>query len=235
MNITLTPLCVRWTRRLLSACALLALALLMAQAKPAHAQGVCGAEVKNEVAKLLSTAKTDKELQEAEAYVKQKYSYCAQDGNYVKPDDPFHTAARQCSAKAGHVGNLFFEEMPCCGYDPQRKTFGCPIKIKQPFGFGGAPFPGSREYTLHCVADKAGVFHPVALGHVHLANEMHGVPAPWQFATIAQVEQNLGLVWPLSGETRQARSILSWALRPTGCYDKPYWGNVIDYPIRLDQ
>jgi hypothetical protein len=208
---------------------------LAASAGSARAQGVCGVEVKNEVAKLLSAAKTDKELQEAEAVVKQKYSFCAQDGNYVKSDDPFFYAARQCSAKAAHVGNLFFEEMPCCGYDPQRKTFGCPVKIKQPFGFGPAPFPGSREYTLHCVADRQGTFHPVALGHVHLANEMHGVAAPWQFATIAAAEQNLGLVLPLNGETRQARSILSWALRPSGCYDKPYWGNVIDYPIRLDQ
>ena len=50
-----------------------------------------------------------------------------------------------------HLGSLFFEEMSCCGYDPQRRQFACPVKINQPFGFGAAPLPGSREHVLHCV------------------------------------------------------------------------------------
>ena len=62
------------------------------------------------------------------------------------------------------------KEMSCCGYDPQRRQFACPVKINQPFGFGTAPLPGSREYVLHCVADATGVFVPVGHDSVHLAN-----------------------------------------------------------------
>ena len=69
-----------------------------------------------------------------------------------------------------NLGSLFYEQMPCVGYDPQRRQFAAPIKIKQPFGFGGAPLPGSREYVLHCVADASGMLVPVARDSVHLAN-----------------------------------------------------------------
>ena len=46
---------------------------------------------------------------------------------------------------------------------------------------------------------------------------------------------NINLVQPMNGTPRQARSILSWNLRPTGCNYQPIWGNVVDYTIRLDQ
>jgi hypothetical protein len=39
----------------------------------------------------------------------------------------------------------------------------------------------------------------------------------------------------MSGEPRQARSILSWQLPPRDCNYKPIWGNALDYTIRLDQ
>ncbi len=60
--------------------------------------------------------------------------------------------------------------MSCAGYDPQRRQFASPIKIKQTFGFGGAPLPGSREHVLHCVADVGGILRPVGHDSVHLAN-----------------------------------------------------------------
>ena len=69
-----------------------------------------------------------------------------------------------------NLGSLFYEEMSCAGYDPQRRQFAAPIKIKQTFGFGGAPLPGSREHVLHCVADANGVLLPVGHDSVHLAN-----------------------------------------------------------------
>ncbi len=50
-------------------------------------------------------------------------------------------------------GSLFYEEMSCCGYDPQRRSFACPIKVKQNFGFGPFPLTGSLEYVKHCVQD----------------------------------------------------------------------------------
>jgi len=42
-------------------------------------------------------------------------------------------------------------------------------------------------------------------------------------------------LYPMNGATRRARSILSWALRPTDCNYTPIWGNALNYRIRLDQ
>ncbi len=57
----------------------------------------------------------------------------------------------------------------------------------------------------------------------------------WQFAVVANAHMNLPLLQPMDGATRRARSILSWAFRPTGRDDQPIWGNVLDDRIRLDQ
>lgn len=122
--------------------------------------------------------------------------------------DTFHIAARQCGASVAQLGSLFFEEMSCAGYDPQRRQFAAPVKIKQPFGFGGTPLPGSREYVLHCVADSAGVFLPVGRDSVHLA-DAPGQQPTWQFAVIVNAIENLHTIYPMSGQTRRARSILS--------------------------
>jgi hypothetical protein len=71
--------------------------------------------------------------------------------------------------------------MSCAGYDPQRGRFASPIKIKQTFGFGATPQPGSREYVLHCVADANGTLVPVARRNVHLADAITGQLPTWQF------------------------------------------------------
>ena len=54
---------------------------------------------------------------------------CAQDAKLVPAS--FYQAARQCGASVSNLGSLFFEEMSCCGYDPQRRQFACPVKISQ--------------------------------------------------------------------------------------------------------
>jgi hypothetical protein len=125
--------------------------------------------------------------------------------------------------------------MSCSGYDPQRRQFASPIKIKQVFGFGGAPLPGSREYVLHCVADTTGTLQPVGLDSVHLSNAVAGQSPTWQFAVIASANENLETLQPMNNQTRIARSILSWALPPTNCNYTPIWGNALNYRIRLDQ
>ena len=123
----------------------------------------------------------------------------------------------------------------CAGYDPQRRQFAAPIKIKQTFGFGGAPLPGSREFVLHCVADATGTLLPVGRDSVHLADALPNNVPTWQFATIVNASENLQVIYPMSGQTRRARSILSWNLRPTDCNYTPIWGNALNYRIRLDQ
>jgi hypothetical protein len=198
-------------------------------------QTTCGPEVKEEVVKALSAVENladDAQLAvEKEIYA--QYQYCAQDAQTFAAPINFLTAARECGASVSNMGSIFYEEMSCAGYDPQRRLFAAPVKIKQVFGFGPAPFPGSREHVLHCVADANNVLVPVARNSVHLANSVSGPPT-WQFAVIAPATQNLQTVLPLNGATRRARSILSWQLMPTDCNYQPIWGNALNYRIRLD-
>lgn len=203
-------------------------------AAQAQVGAVCGADVKNEVVKTLASGAnaSDADQLKLQATLYNKFKFCATN-DAPQSTDLFFTAARQCGAKVSYSGSIFYEEMPCCGYDPQRRTFACPVKIKQNFGFGPAPLPGSREYVLHCVANAAGVFQPVGSDSVHLANS--ALLPSWQFAVVANANNGLGLIQPMSGAQRIARSILSWNLRPTSCTYQPIWGNVIDYKVRLDQ
>ncbi len=193
----------------------------------------CGQDVKEEalaaLAALVDIPDLEKGPREAELY--KKYSYCIPVGQIVP--EALAAAARQCGATVSNLGSIFFEEISCAGYDPQRRQFAVPIRIKQQFGFGGSPLPGSREYVLNCVADPVGNFHPVGVDSVHLSNS--AVAPSWQFAVIAAANQNLGLVQPMNGATRRARSILSWGFQPTNCAFVPIWGNAVNYRIRLDQ
>lgn len=214
-----------------------ALGLLAMMALPLAALGAenptCGPEIKAAIVDELAAATklSEQEQLDIQAKLYDAYSYCAKDP--VAVPNSFIVAARQCGAKVGYTGSLYYEEMSCCGYDPQRRTFACPVKIKQSFGFGPAPNPGSREYVLHCVADAAGVLQPVGFDSVHLANS-NAAPS-WQFAVVANAIHNLPLVQPMNGATRRARSILSWSFQPTSCDYQPIWGNWLDYRIRLDQ
>jgi hypothetical protein len=214
-------------------------ALLVSLPSPALAQyTVCGPEVKEEVAKALSALEdaSDEEKAAGEKELYAKYQYCAQDAQTFAPTNTsFYAAARQCGAGVSQLGSLFYEEMSCCGYDPQRRQFSCPVKIKQTFGFGGAPLPGSREHVLHCVADAQGILRVVGRDSVHLANALPGQFPSWQFAVIAAAKENLQTVQPMNNTTRRARSILSWGFAPTSCEFQPIWGNALNYRIRLDQ
>jgi hypothetical protein len=221
-------------RVLLAGAALLALSLPTSAL--AQTGTVCGPEVKAEIVKALSAVATASDAQklalEKELYT--KYQFCAQDAQFVSSS--FLAAARQCGASVSNLGSIFYEEMPCVGYDPQRRQFAAPIRIKQTFGFGPAPQPGSREHVLHCVADAAGVLQPVGRDTVHLADAIAAAGLPsWQFAVITNANQNLQTIYPLNGTTRRARSILSWQLTPTSCSYTPIWGNAVNYRIRLDQ
>jgi hypothetical protein len=222
------------TRILLAGAAVLAVSL--PSSALAQTTTVCGPEVKAEIVKALSAVagKTDSQKLALEKELYTKYQYCAQDAQLAPSG--FVQAARQCGAVVSNLGSIFYEEMPCVGYDPQRRQFAAPIKIKQTFGFGGAPQPGSREHVLHCVADAAGVLQPVGRDSVHLADAIAAAGSPsWQFAVITNANQNLQTIYPLNQATRRARSILSWQLTPTSCNYTPIWGNAVNYRIRLDQ
>jgi hypothetical protein len=193
---------------------------------------VCGPEVKEEIVKALAgVPDANKPAVEKDLYA--KYQYCALDAQQVPSS--FFVAARECGAGVSNLGSLFYEEMSCSGYDPQRRQFASPIKIKQTFGFGGTPLPGSREHVLHCVADSSGTLVPVGRDTVHLANAIGDSRPTWQFAVIVSANENLHTIYPMDGSTRRVRSILSWQLTPTDCNYTPIWGNALNYRIRLDQ
>ena len=213
------------------------LAMLGFQPSIASAQTTttCGPDVKEAIVKRVAALQNATDAQKAAVYdeLYKQYAYCAQDSRYAS--STFFSAAEECGARVSNLGSLYYEEMSCAGYDPQRRQFAAPIKIKQVFGFGGAPLPGSREYVLHCVADAAGVLQPVGRDSVHLANALPGQSPTWQFAVITNANENLQTIQPMNNQTRVARSILSWALPPTGCNYTPIWGNALNYRIRLDQ
>lgn len=221
------------TRYMLST-ALLACCLMLGSPQ-ASAAPACSASIKEVVARTLDAASKQgaAELARVEAQLYQNYAYCAADGLQVPSTDPIFTAARQCGASLSYLGSTYFEDMSCCGYDPQRRTFACPVRVRQNVGFGPSPLPGSREYVLNCVQDAAGVYQPVAVDSVHLSNSAF-LPS-WQFAVVANANNNLHLVQPMNGAQRNARSILSWGLQPTSCTYRPIWGTVLNYRIRLDQ
>jgi len=214
-----------------------ALAAISAASSGASAQQpACDDKVKEEIAKLLTNPEilrapgSEKALAiEAEIYA--KYSACA--ANAVDPGKlPPEETAGYCG-RLRYLGSTSYEKMRCCGYDPQKKLFACPIDIVNPVGFGTAPFPGSFENVLTCVDYGFGAgFQPAALDRVHLANAVSGGPT-WEFAVIASAKGLLQQL-PLNGQTLRARSILSWGFTPNSCSYKPYWGDMIDYQIRLD-
>ncbi len=165
---------------------------LLAPVPARAADTVCGQEVKDYVTKVLASTDPAK-LKSTEDELYKQFSYCAQDGQNLPATDTFFVAARQCGAKVSILGSLFYEEMSCCGYDPQRRQFACPVKIKQPFGFGGSPLPGSREYLLHCVADAAGVLQPVGDDSVHLSDSKYS--PTWQFECDQPIRWTDDRVW----------------------------------------
>ena len=214
-----------------------AVAALVSAPSQAMAQTAtaCGPEVKEEVARVLASVENAPDTQKTavQQQLYDKYKICAQDAHLVPSQ--FYLAAQECGASVSNLGSLFFEEMPCAGYDPQRRQFAAPVKIKQVFGYGPAQLPGSREYVLHCVADVGGMLVPVGHDSVHLANAIGNQSPTWQFAVITNANDNLQTIQPMNGQTRAARSILSWGLPPTNCNYTPIWGNAINYRIRLDQ
>lgn len=205
----------------------------LAQAQMDQIKPICGPEVKGALAKELAAIASLPSLAQLEfqAGLYEKYAYCAEDGAGLSEE--LERAASYCGAKVGYAGSLFYEDMSCCGYDPQRRSFTCPVRIKQSFGFGPAPNPGSRIHVLNCVADRSGVLQPVGHDSVHLADSRDH--PTWQFGVVAQANENLALVQPMNGATRRARSIMSWGFVPTDCEYRPIWGNWLDYRIRLDQ
>lgn len=208
-------------------------------AAPALAQvEVCGTDVKEKVAQLVSEQRLidadpwSPEALELQDRIYEQFAACAIDPAIDAATPSAVALPPWYCGKLAWQGSLSYERMPCCGYDPQKRLFGCPVEIRLPVGFGLAPIPGSREYVLTCV-DFGGGFVPVAWDSVHLANDVSGSNPTWYFAVIANARNQLSRM-PLKGQMFRARSILSWGLAPSSCNYHQIWGNTLEYQIRLD-
>lgn len=135
-----------------------------------------------------------------------------------------------------YPSSVFYEEQKACGYHPQREELDCTVQIKQRFGFGGGPAigAGSNEFILFCVdyGDGLGLV-PVHTNGVHVHDEVFGVQPSWYFGVVVQSNPRL-LALINNGRTLKARSILSWNVPPAACNTVPFWGNWLDFRIRLD-
>lgn len=199
----------------------------------ASAQELCGAEEKEQVAALLSQFEdpTSDEALKMQKELYEQFYYCL-DGAEWDQEGLRKLKAHACG-EVSLLGNLGFERMPCCGYDPQERTFGCPIEILRETGFGAAPFPGSNEHVLVCV-DLGNGFEPVARDLVHLADNISPAGPVWNFAALPKVFNQAFEARHFDSDTYRARAILSWNLAPLNCTNRPIWGNAIDFKIRLD-
>lgn len=199
--------------------------------EPEEEPPVCGDDVKKEVLEALAKAQdlSEKERLAAESRIYRRYQRRCLPQSWPRW---LAITARGCGARVSSYGSTYYEDMPCCGYDPQKRLFGCPVRIKRQTWYGITLQPGSREYVLNCVQDSTGNWREVGHDSVHLSSSKH--QPTWQFGVMAFANENMSLVQPLDGRPANARSILSWALEPTGCDYRPIWGNVIDYKIRLD-
>lgn len=205
---------------------------LVCLANAASAQQTCGDEVKYEVAKLLGQFDDpfSNEALSMQQELYKKYAYCI---NQTASDGAAEKLRARACGRVPYVGSLKWEQMPCCGYDPQELHFACPIEILRGTGFGAAQLPGSYEHVLVCVDYGSGLV-PVARDAVHLADNISAGSPIWNFAALPKVVDEKFILHHFDSETYRARAILAWSIVPQSCTEVPIWGHAVDFQIRLD-
>ncbi|HEV7670593.1 MAG TPA: hypothetical protein VGS22_18895 [Thermoanaerobaculia bacterium] len=141
-----------------------------------------------------------------------------------------------------------YEELTACGLYAQETRLECILEIKRPSCYGTAIDGfGAFEHVLFCIDwNGDAVFsQSEVVGEVttHVHNESNGASAPWNYAVYRDFVPpggprtdtgNTTTTTVTIGPTFQARAILSYNTAPTGCAFVPQFGNVLDFPIRLD-
>jgi len=138
--------------------------------------------------------------------------------------------------------NVFYEELRSCGFYPQETRLECTIDIKRPTGYGGPVGSfGSLEF-VSCFVDHMGngfqAFDYVGSGIVQMTDGSAGT----SFAIYRDFNPPGGPRTSNSGGTTttttngpvfRARCILSWNTPIINPNQMPFWGNVVDFRIRM--
>ncbi len=147
-----------------------------------------------------------------------------------------------------------FEEIKACGFYPQETRLECILDIKGTSGYNGPPTGlASHEFVTFCVDWNCdGSFtddEAVGYGMVHMHDEIAGAGPVWQYAVYRDIDPpgslsqkclmrtNVGgnpVLTTTRTTTIKARAILSWFQPVTSCNSVPFWGNVVDFRLRLD-
>jgi hypothetical protein len=178
-------------------------------------------------------------------------------GDTVGAEKLFTEFRSSSSAKAATIPQNFsvaYEELKACGFYPQETRLECIVDIKRPGGYGGAPTGrATHEFVTFYVdwnCDKSfSADEAVGLGIVHIHDEVDGAPPVWQYAVYRDIDPPGSLSDkcfmrtgpggnPVMTKTRtltiNARAILSWFAPVTTPNAVPFWGNTINFRIRLD-
>ena len=128
-------------------------------------------------------------------------------------------------------GDTTYEQLVCAGYNPETRTLGGVISVKQSNGYSGDLCdPGSTEYVGFWLF-YGGSWHSLGTAQV----QVHDLPSvsaanPVQYAVFRGVNVPEYLCNQIIG--LPLRAILSWQSAPVDPNTPPVWGNILNTNVQ---
>lgn len=135
------------------------------------------------------------------------------------------------SALLDTQGDTTYEQLECVGYNPETRTLGGVISLKQSSGYlSGLCDAGSTEFVGFWLYHNGG-WESLGTAQVQV-HDLTGVSAahPVQYAVFRGVNVPEDLCQKIIG--LPLRAILSWQTPPTDPNSPPIWGNVLDTNVQ---
>ena len=200
----------------------------------AQSQTACGPEVKEAVAAALANVEPPPTppCWRRRRPGRQYQSCGTKDATLVPPT--FIAAARECGAAVSNLGSLFYEEMPCAGYDPQRQQSAARSKSSRCSASVRRPCRAAR-HACSTASPSAGVLLPVGADSVHLADAIANQSS--HVAVRGDRQRHHQPATAATHERSNARGPIDPVLEPQadGLATTRRFGNALNYRIRLDQ
>jgi hypothetical protein len=133
-------------------------------------------------------------------------------------------------------GDTDYEQLHCVGLDPNRNALAAVVKVKLPYGFGGAPCTiGSIEYVAFWV-DWGSGFEYAGTTTIN-THDIAPIPAGGLDYAVALPVDLASHMQPCKDgpKTAVVRAILSWEVAPppTDPDYVPVWGNRMDALVQI--